>query len=66
MAHVFDITIEASLKDSDLINRLGRFTEDVYRECRDSGATLFGYLRVEPHARAVQRHRSFETRSRPL
>ena len=40
MAHVFDITIEASLKDSDLISRLGRFKEDVYRECRDSGATF--------------------------
>ena len=40
MAHVFDIGIQASLKDSDLIHRLGHFKEDVYRECRDSGATF--------------------------
>jgi hypothetical protein len=40
MAHVFEIKLEASLKDSDLIHRLGCFKEDVYRECRDSGATF--------------------------
>jgi hypothetical protein len=40
MAHVFDFTIEASLKESDLIHRIGEFKEDMYRECRDSGATF--------------------------
>lgn len=40
MAHVFDFTIEASLKDSDLIHRIGHFKEDMYRECRDSDATF--------------------------
>ncbi len=40
MAHVFDFTIEASLKDSDLIHRVGQFKEDIYRECRDSDASF--------------------------
>jgi hypothetical protein len=40
MAHVFEFTIDASLKDSDLIHRLGHFKEDIYRECRDSEATF--------------------------
>ena len=33
MPHVFDITVEASLKESDLISRLLRFKEDLHREC---------------------------------
>lgn len=40
MAHVFEFAIQASLKDSDLIHRVGHFKEDIYRECRDSGATF--------------------------
>ena len=40
MSHVFDFTIEASLKESDLIHRISHFKEDMYRECRDSDATF--------------------------
>ena len=40
MARNFDFTIEASLKDSDLIHRIGHFKEDMYRECRDGDATF--------------------------
>jgi hypothetical protein len=40
MPHIFDITIEASLKDSDLIHRIGHFKEDMYRECLHSDATF--------------------------
>jgi hypothetical protein len=40
MPHVFDFNIEASLRESDLIHRIGHFKEDMYRECRDSGATF--------------------------
>lgn len=38
--HSFDIAIEASLKDSDLIHRIGHFKEDMYRECLHSDATF--------------------------
>ena len=33
MPHLFDITITASLEDSDLINRVLDFKEDLHREC---------------------------------
>jgi hypothetical protein len=33
MPHVFDIIVEASLKESDLISRILRFKEDLHREC---------------------------------
>ncbi len=33
MAYVFDITVSASLKDSDLITRILDFKEDLHREC---------------------------------
>lgn len=42
MPHIFDITIEASLKDSDLIHRIGHFKEDIYRECLHSDAIFSG------------------------
>jgi hypothetical protein len=38
--HAFDITVEASLKDSDLIHRIGQFKEDLYRECLHANATF--------------------------
>jgi hypothetical protein len=40
MPHVFDITIEASLKDSDLIHWIGHFKEDMYRECLHGDAAF--------------------------
>lgn len=40
MAHVFEFTIDASLKNSDLIHRIGNFKEDVYRACRGPDATF--------------------------
>ncbi len=33
MAHIFDITVTASLEDSDLISRILDFKEDLHREC---------------------------------
>jgi len=33
MAYVFDITVDASLEDSDLISRILDFKEDLHREC---------------------------------
>jgi hypothetical protein len=33
MAYVFDITVTASLEDSDLISRVLDFKEDLHREC---------------------------------
>jgi hypothetical protein len=33
MAYTFDITVSASLEDSDLISRILHFKEDLHREC---------------------------------
>lgn len=33
MAYVFDITVTASLENSDLISRILHFKEDLHREC---------------------------------
>ena len=33
MAYIFDITILASLEDSDLVSRILDFKEDLHREC---------------------------------
>jgi hypothetical protein len=33
MAYIFDITVSASLEDSDLIHRILHFKEDLHREC---------------------------------
>lgn len=40
MGRNFDFTIEASLKDSDVIHRIGHFKEDIYRECQATDATF--------------------------
>jgi len=37
MAHIFDITVTATLEDSDLIGRILDFKEDLHRECFRSG-----------------------------
>lgn len=33
MAYIFDITVSATLEDSDLIHRILNFKEDLHREC---------------------------------
>lgn len=33
MAHVFDVTVTASLEDGDLVHRILNFKENLHREC---------------------------------
>ena len=41
MAYSFDITVSATLEDSDLIHRVLHFKEDLHRECyRDRDITV--------------------------
>jgi hypothetical protein len=42
MAYIFDITVSASLEDSDVIHRILHFKEDLHRECfRSEDVSVF-------------------------
>ena len=46
MAHIFDITVSASLADGDLITRILDFKEDLHRECfRGNEVSVFSTRR---------------------
>jgi hypothetical protein len=61
MAHVFDITVRATLEDGDLISRILDFKEDLHRECfRSDDVTVSDSSAVDSALKAV----SFSVRSK--